>query len=385
MPILIEYFLIELIGPFLLAMISSMFILDLLFYLLSFLNNIFVQQIGLENSIKLFIYYQPSLLVLALPIGFLTAILIVFGRMSMDREISAISASGISLWTIIVPVLTASALFSFFLVIVMNVLLPWGNTSYVKLEYAILSRQESVLIHKKEFIKHFNRYVLYVNKKEDSKNELKNVVVFFTNRKENPYRVIIAKLGRFIKNSNQNLILELKDGFIQQLGKTLKNKILLSQMIVMKFHQCNLDLNHNYSKFSSENFENPLNIDMKELALKIQHASKKHEVNSSIRNMEMEYYKKTSIPFSALAFAFIGIPLGIKMQSGIYLGPILASGLVLVYNFFILYGQTSSPMGLISPFWSMWLPNVILMVVGVALLLIPSIMLFIRKRTKIEN
>jgi lipopolysaccharide export LptBFGC system permease protein LptF len=94
--------------------------------------------------------------------------------------------------------------------------------------------------------------------------------------------------------------------------------------------------------------------------------------NLDTRYDEVEFHKKFSIPFSALAFAFIGIPLGLRSRTGSFLSPIFSVILVVIYELFIMYGQVGGPMGKISPFWAMWLPNFILTLVG--LFLVPHLL-----------
>jgi lipopolysaccharide export LptBFGC system permease protein LptF len=104
-----------------------------------------------------------------------------------------------------------------------------------------------------------------------------------------------------------------------------------------------------------------LNMHLGELAAQIRKGKKE---NRDTRQWEVEFHKKFSIPFSALAFALIGMPLGLLSKTGSLMSPVLAVVLVVVYNLFMMYGEVGGPMGTISPFLAMWLPNVVLSVLG---------------------
>ena len=83
----------------------------------------------------------------------------------------------------------------------------------------------------------------------------------------------------------------------------------------------------------------------------------------------VEIYKKYSIPFACLIFTLIGAPLGYKVRRG---GFGIASGLSLL--FFLVYwasligGEKLADRDIVSPFWGMWLVNIVLGLFGLYLM-----------------
>jgi lipopolysaccharide export system permease protein len=350
--------------PFLLSTGCVLFVLNLLYFLKDFLAYLFIYHAGVINSFLLLLYFQPSLLVLAIPISFLTGLLVVFGRLSADRETIALESCGFSLGILIWPMIGISFLFSLFMVAFMDVSLPWGNTSFLKLEYKIITERSAVVVREGSFIKDFEGFTLYVGQKDDRTDELKNVKVFILNDKGDVYRVIFAKEGTLRQDpGNYRVLLDLRDGEMQQVGNK-KEITPLDEFLQMKFKGCVLDLTSKRLRGGVFNVRDARNISIRELADKIKTERKEGKVN---RYDESEFYKKFSIPFSALAFAFIGIPLGLMSKSGSFFGFFMALSLVMVYWLFIMFGDAGGPLGLISPFLAMWLPNVVLTCVGAVL------------------
>ncbi|HEY5039592.1 MAG TPA: LptF/LptG family permease [bacterium] len=349
--------------PFLLSTVCALFILNLLFYLIEFLDYILKFQIGVLNSFLLLFYIQPSFLVLAIPIGFLVALLIVYGRLSADREAVAVESCGYSIWILVAPMIGVSIFLSLFLVVFMDTILPWGNTSYLKLQYEIISERSAVIIREGVFVKDFDGYVLYVGHKDDRRDLLKDVTVELLNEKGYPYRLILAKEGTIRQDpGNYHVILQLNDGIMQQLGT--KREETLEEFFQMKFNTCALDLNAKKMRNGPVDLRNARNISLKELAVQIK--QEKMEKRDT-RLDELEFYKKFSLPFSALAFAFIGIPLGLLSRAGSFSGIFLAVVLVVVYELFLMFGEAGGPMGVVTPFWAMWLPNGVLVCIGMVL------------------
>ena len=364
MPVLIRYCLLAIWPPFIVATLITLGVLDLLFYTRDFIDYLFVKHAGVANSFRLLLYIQPSFLVLAIPIGYLVSVLVVYGRLSADRELIAVESCGISPYLLFWPTIGFSLLLSVFLVFFMDTSLPWGNISFLKLQYKILSERTSIAVHGGTFIKDFNGYVLYVGEKDDKSDTLKRVVVQLVNEVGYPYRVIISQQGTLGQDpKTAHFLLRLENGTLQQLGEHSQPDP--ESLVQIKFEDCVLDLDSKQIQNGSGNFDDPRSMHIRALGARIQDEKSK---KMDTRYDEVEFHKKFSIPFAALAFAFIGVPLGMRARSGSFLSPILAVILVVVYELFIMYGQVGGPMGSISPFWAMWLPNLFLTLVGFALL-----------------
>ncbi|HTC20279.1 MAG TPA: LptF/LptG family permease, partial [bacterium] len=186
---------------------------------------------------------------------------------------------------------------------------------------------------------------------------------WFLNEEQLPYRLIHAREGTLRQNKdNFHVMLDLSEGIMQQLGGPKKET--KKEFYQMQFKNCDLDLSANKLKNGPGEFRDARNISIKELALRISEEKKAH---ADTRYDEIEYYKKFSIPFSALAFAFIGVPLGLVFRTGSIAGPFLAIILVAIYDGFIIFGQNGGPMGFISPLFGAWLPDFVLTIFGLVL------------------
>ncbi|MEO6053610.1 MAG: LptF/LptG family permease, partial [Chthoniobacterales bacterium] len=70
--------------------------------------------VPLKYVVAFFIYALPFSLTFTIPWGFLTALLLIFGRMSADNELIALKANGISIPRVCIPVFILSIFLSIF-------------------------------------------------------------------------------------------------------------------------------------------------------------------------------------------------------------------------------------------------------------------------------
>ena len=105
----------------------------------------------------------PFFWVYALPMGLLTATLLVFGRFSADQELTAARASGISLLSLVTPVLLLS-LFCCVLSAWINLDLgPRSRVAFKELLFRARTDLAQVQLPERQFIRDFPGYIVYVN------------------------------------------------------------------------------------------------------------------------------------------------------------------------------------------------------------------------------
>ncbi len=88
------------------------------------------------------------------------------------------------------------------------------------------------------------------------------------------------------------------------------------------------------------------------------------------RQYEVEIHKKYAIPFACFIFIFVGCPLGIITKGGNFgLSAAISLGFYILYWACLILGEKLADRGLMSPFFSMWLGNFIIGILGLILTL----------------
>jgi lipopolysaccharide export system permease protein len=199
--------------PFLLGfgVITFLLVMDTIFDYLDLIVN---RGLPVTTVLELFALSLGFIVALSAPCGVLVAALMTFGRLSQDNEITALRASGVNLWSVLVGPLAASVGLALLLVAFNNWVLPETNHAFANLLVDIGRMRPTVRLQEGVFINDFPGYDLLVRSVNGRTNEMRGVTIYQMNP-GGPPTTIIAKRGRLSYTPDgRTVVLELKDGEI---------------------------------------------------------------------------------------------------------------------------------------------------------------------------
>ena len=318
----------------------------------------------------------PFVWVFALPMGMLTATLLIFGRFSADQELTAVRASGVSLLSLISPVLLLSLALCALSAMVNMEIAPRCRVAYKNLIFSVRVELSNAQLPEGRVIKDFPGYIFYVGK--NRKGNLQDVIVYDAG--ENT--TLHATHGHVdVDIPNQRINLRLYDakglrfpgGLPLNLGDTVLPIKLNPQekgnqrpkITDMTFLQLRAELRDLERRMNLS--EALRNLSAEQLqARKSEWRKQQKDLTSPVR---VQIHQQVAFSFACFGFTLVGIPLGIRVhRRETNVGIALALALVAIYYSFIVLGKALDTRAELAPHLIVWLPNFIFQAVGAVLL-----------------
>ena len=117
--------------------------------------------IGIAKAFGLLI---PFVISFSLPMGLLTAMLLVFGRFSADQELMAARTAGVSLISLVTPILLFSVALSGLSALINLKIAPECRASYKSLIYDLAISNPATLLSENTFVTEVPGHVIYIGK-----------------------------------------------------------------------------------------------------------------------------------------------------------------------------------------------------------------------------
>jgi len=405
---------------FLLSFLVSFFFFFFIFFINQILvlaEQILAKNVSVPDMLRLIFYAMPAIIALAFPFATLIAGLMTMGHFSSHHEVIAISASGVPLRRIFIPLFVISMFFSVFSFFINDYFLPLGIIEYTKLYRTLMFRNPELELEGYS-VKRYNDITLMTGAVEG--NRIQNLMIIDWDEERNK-RIIVSKEAELLRNDTDGGVISLslvdvtvhttekkRNDFTYSTADRMVYNILLRDManvvasigpretmswdlwpqIVEKKKQVDeqivqiknevrraeFALTNYYDNIINEADRKPggyfPNLQSLQSRAKSQldqvrlKASKKPQLRSLPLYL-LEFHKKFSVPFGCVCFICFAFPVGLfSRRSGRSVGfgvGIFVSGL---YWLLLMGGQTLGQKNSIPPELAMWMPNLVMLILG---------------------
>ena len=320
------------------------------------LMSLFVRHSGSGSQVlQLFLCLFPGVFTFTLPMAVLIGVLLGLGRMSADSEIIALTALGIGRRRILLPVGVLAAAGAALTLCMTLWLGPKAVHKYRTLETDLLASQISFAVQPRVFDERFPKLVLYVNDVSASGTQWHGVFLAETGR-DSGSQITLAENAIVIAEPRRGkLELHLKGGSTHEFSREDPNR---------------------YSVTSFGQSDWPIDVlglvpsQPRELSNPEKSLRQLLAVNGSTwREARVELHRRLAFPVACLVFALVAVPLGSRpRRGGRAAGSLLAVILIAAYYLLTVIGAGQARQGLLSPAEGIWAANVLLAILGLALL-----------------
>ncbi len=359
MKILSAHFFKEFYSTFFFCLLSLLFVFLISQGFIQLADLVFNKDIDLFLILQLLVLTLPFLLTFIIPMSVLVASLLTFGRLSHDNEIVALRAGGISLLSVLGPLLMSVVVLCLLSFILSDRVASFGHYAHRKVLARIGVENPAAILEEGTFIKKFKNFVIFIY--EIDKNKLKGIRIYQPQEGKST-RTIVAHKGEFVSIPEKNIVkLKLIEGTSDEPDPNDPSKLYK-----LHFKTYDLPLNISGLRSDDELGKKPKDMSVKELKNEIDRLGE--DGIKATYPLAAEIHNKIALSLSALSFLLVGIPLGITTRRsersiGFGFSLILAT----VYWVLLIGGKAIAQKGLADPFCSLQFSNAIVGGFGVTL------------------
>ncbi len=354
-----RYVIREVLAPFALGLLVLTFILIIPF-IIAQAETMIAKGVPWLTVARVMMTLLPASLGLTIPMSLLVALLIALGRLSGDREVAAMLACGISPLRLLRPALAVGIVAWAATTWVMVWAIPDANQTFREITLRLVADRAEGEVKPRVFFDDFPGFVVYVREVPVT-GGWNGVMAADTRDPEHPV-LFLARQGRMLVDRDQRTIqMVLTDGTRHS---TSTREAEGYEVVTFAESIVPLDPESVFPRAGPPRGEREMTIP----ELRARAATLVAEGRSP-HNPIIEIHKKFSIPAACLVFALLGVAFGATHQrDGKFVG--IARGLAVIFVYYALMwmGQALAQGGHLPAWLAMWLPNLVLGAVGVALM-----------------
>ena len=314
------------------------------------------QGIPLSVFCKFTLYILPIILTFTVPWAVMVAVMLVFGRMSADNEITAMRACGISILQIMSPIMIITVLLTALcLYLQVEIGPPLLGKSRDLLGDAAINQPLAIFEPGKPIA--YENTIIYIEDKE-GENGILGVQLYTLADANTVAQDISAVKGKiFADNKEKVLTIKLYDCLVTDKKADKTNTI-------DRFYCSELEFRFYYGKqtINRRLYIRPKHMRLTELMGMIRLTK---QWNRDSTPLEVELNQRIAFALSPIAFLLLGLPLAIRTSRretsvGLFLSVILAGAFFLS----IILCESLESFPKLYPQYLLWLPNIVFQIVG---------------------
>lgn len=306
----------------------------------------------------------PFSLTYTIPWGFVTAVLLVFGKLSAENELVALKSSGVSITRMCAPVAVLAMICVGICLWINLVIAPRAQNNAKNAMVRVATHDPMSLFESDHIIVEFPGKRIYVEGKTGP--ELKNILVYDLGKDSNVMRVLFARKGN-LQTSNENVLLHIFDARVEQHDPDAPGDLeRIREGITMRESVFPIPLKELYEKYGrlrvpSQKTTSELWGEVKVLRSWPQNDATKSQISTILTEVNKRY----SLSLASLALALIAVPFAItahrkETSIGFLFSILVAFG----YFFFIQLAIMAQDKPKFHPELLIWLPNVVFILFG---------------------
>ncbi len=349
-------------------------------------------------TLKLILLVLPIVVSYALPMGFLAGVLISFGRMSADQEITAMKCAGISVWRIAVPLLVVGLIGTFLGGFSNCFLAPRAQSAKRDMLLNLISQDPASYLEKREVIDKFKGYRIFVGEREGDTLSDFWVWELESEASGRVRRLLRARTGVFrVDYDHAALVLTLKDAFVEVRGKGLPGVTDTKAAPpppgqgatglrgddgsnLAEFQQIELELSlkglvgENTTMKRNSLTQDDLGARIEEGRSKletipVENKNERKALAVEISRDQVRWHRNLAMALSVLPMGLLALPLSFKTsRRETYVNAGLALGLGLIYYLFITVFEALQSKPQLFPHLLIWVPNLVFFAIGIRLI-----------------
>lgn len=322
------------------------------------------RDVPLSYVLLFMLYVLPFSLTFTVPWGFLTAVLLIFGRMSADNEMIALRACGVSLLRICLPVLVVAIGLSLFTFWINARVAPQAEMAMRQSVVEMARSNPSALFVPDEVVDEFQGKKIFVGGKEG--DDLSDVTVIEQDEGGHVQQIIHAKRGRIEADEESGeIMLTLEDTrFEQRNAANVQDLSAIRHGISVSQATVNIPL------------DDLVTQNMRRRPLRSYTLGELYGYLDEMQGTDKEttarlqISKRYSMSLACVAFALIAMPLGVTAQrKETSVGFAISLALAFAYFFFVVLADMLRHDAAAFPYLLVWVPNILFIGIGTWLML----------------